>query len=345
MKMFLRPFTEGGSSQPWALYFKHLLSRSIWGIQKSVGEVLRSNAKWDQMILPVFWKQAYKVWQRLYERLSVPEIPLNLANVLSAPIFNNREIKDERGKSLVQGKWKRMERKGNGIVAVRDLWDGLNWRSIQQLRKEIGVRVIEKTRLELINCIPEKWRNVLWGLRPTQYYRFQPRELDLNSCLLEGTPILESSPKDFRKSLMKLNHSPACHKGWPQEWNVNWKRIWKQIRIIKDRKARDVSFLLLQRALPAGEILERYQEKERSCTCGERETLEHIFGNCQEHEYIWKEIEKIVGRKTVVEERITGILNVKRKERKIIKHWIAQRAEGVQKIWRKYTEKVFGDKN
>jgi len=171
LKVFLRALSR--TDLPWTGFVKGLLSSCTGKWNLGLEELLCSCFPHHKTDLPDFWKECLRDWQRLWLNSS----KIDHDSLLTQSLFNNPHIKP-RNRPLSNTKW--FERREKGLRTLGDLWkDGkMEKPFIQELRRERGITIRNKTRLMLIESIPASWVTSLrQGLGKEQRKR-----LNLSRC-------------------------------------------------------------------------------------------------------------------------------------------------------------------
>lgn len=169
---------------------------------------------------------------------------------------------------------------------------GLNFPNLENINAAILVERISKIKRD-INC---EWRGHLLYRLGLSLRKLDPsyassllahtlKQTTITDTIINAYRTLETKTTDWAsenfKSL-KLNlHVNSVIP--PKPHGTVPKDIWRELQALKDRKAKDTSYLILHDALPIADVLLRrglkIDEKCRLCN-KERETAKHLFSEC-----------------------------------------------------------------
>jgi len=149
-------------SLPWSRYLHHRLRSCSGPWDLDIPSLFTSFIPPQQLLLTPFWKLALKDWQSLIPHQPVTVMTPDL--MLAQPLFLNREIMID-GKVLTQSKWNHIYRKG--LKTISHLWKNDHWRSVQEMRQDLNIRIKSKTLYMIRSAIPMNWRDHIWNIPPT----------------------------------------------------------------------------------------------------------------------------------------------------------------------------------
>jgi len=263
--------------QPWTHYWIYRLERSSQDWKLSLSDLLISKIPSSHLDLPDFWKSALLALQQLNP--SFQHRPnLNL--------FLNPTITID-GKPLSQRRWKNLYLRG--LVSVDQIWNGTQFRTIQQIRTESGVGIANKTLQTIVDAIPLDW------IEHLHFHHLPPPLLSSLQLLTKVGPLLFANvtSKDLRTYLTDSKLSPSSGTlYWTSRWDpgLDWSIVWKNVQLIPFNKPKDVAWLLLHRKLPLFECMTKwFPELPFECPfCNMDASHPHVFVNCLTAQEIWK---------------------------------------------------------
>jgi len=272
----------------WTSYWKHRLSTCSGTWNLSAVDLICSAAPSTQLNLPPFWLAVVKAAQDLL--LHLPNSPL-----LLEPIFLNPQIL-LNGKTLFQAHWKLLHQKG--LMHIRQLWKIDQFRTIQDLRLDYGIRISNKTRDLLMSAIPPHWSDSL-SLSP--YGPLPLYVISVDSLVTEvggeAAKFVTLSCRDFRLRLTSKSHEPpSCQPYWDDRWNYStpWNLVWKNVSLIPDHKMRDIHWLLIHRKLALHDLLSKWFPDLILCCpyCpGPIASISHTFYHCPIASSLWSRLQ------------------------------------------------------
>lgn len=336
IKILLRALT---SDQPWAASVRWSIQRCIGTRIRDLNEILSATFPSHETDLSGFWQQTLKDWQEFRTKLDPQQPEITSKFILCQPLFCNENIiHPQEKKPLTKKRWLEMEKKGEGICFIVDLWDGDRFKTTQELRRRIVMQ--SPTRDRLVEAIPLAWRQHLNRHHPNNL-EVPKRTLDLSSFAHKGNPLPNLTTKQIREALQQRpRHCPSF---WAH-MDISWRTVWRELMMIKDRTHRDTLYFLLNAALPMGERLTLWGKPAAKCGCGEIESFLHTFGSCAQLEGIWGESEKLIGKKLDLQERITGLIRMPRRSGRKRKQWRNLHALVIHTIWYERCRWVHGEK-
>jgi len=208
----------------------------------------------QQLLLTPFWKLALKDWQSL-----IPHQPVTVMTpelMLTQPLFLNREIMID-GKVLTQSKWNHIYRKG--LKTISHLWKNDHWRSVQEMRQDLNIRIKSKTLYMIRSAIPVDWRDHIMVYPPNPPLLPQTTPLTLFTNIGgPPEPMCTLKCKELRRRLSSLRfQTPPCFEYWENRWDttINWTHVWKNLSQIPDNKMKDTIWLMIHRRLALSDLL------------------------------------------------------------------------------------------
>jgi hypothetical protein len=254
----------------WTSYWKGRLTKSSGSWNLSLPCLILSEIPSSHLNLPPFWKEALKDLQNLR-----PKFP----NFDFDNLFLNPAIQVSK-RSLFQRKWKEIHLKG--LVRISQIWNGTRFKSIQEIRRDTGVRIASKTLLLLTSAIPQ----ALLVPNPIQQ---QPSPPISSLMILIGDswqPFIGKSCSALR--IASTLSTPLPKDGipyWSSRWDpdFDWKKTWKNLHLQQISRHRETHWLLLHKKLALSELFLRWRpDSEFNCPhCpGESASHIHVFYNC-----------------------------------------------------------------
>jgi len=276
---------------PWSRYLHHRLRTCSGSWNLDLPSLLTSLIPSHQLQLPIYWKLTLKDWQLLAPH---PPIPIMTPEMmLSQPLFLNPEITID-GKVLSQTFWRSIQQKD--LTSINHLWNGQHWRSVQELRAVLNIRIKTNTLLLLRSAIPLDWRDHIMEYPPTPTPNFLPQIVPETLQTDTGGPakmVVRLSCKDIRNRITSLiNTTPPCIEYWENRWatSISWPHVWKNISMIPDNKMKDTVWLMIHRKLALSDLLLRwFPDSTFPCPhCpGIDGSIPHTFISCPLAKHLW----------------------------------------------------------
>ena len=252
-----------------------------------------------------FWRSVVKGWLD-FDKRSIMEDPESENDTRKQPLFNNTQVRYQ-SKPLFNKKWIKA-----GLIFMSHIVSGNTWRSIQEIRDEIGDHAgFQFDYWAVTNAVKREWDDTV--IKPT-------------NVTIEGEGNIESNISDMAVTIFKLNNkeirnviikSKNSIGFWKRKFGIDIERyLGNAIRACKETRLRLLHFKILHNIYPTNILLRKMKIKNTDMCefCNTHDFIEHFFFHCKRLENFGKEIEQYImvmtGTKIKINERnaLFGIL-------------------------------------
>ena len=203
-----------------------------------------------------------------------------------------------------------------GLIFVSHIVSGNTWKSIQEIRDEIGDYAgLQFDYWAVTNAVKREWNDTVTN--PLNVTIEDEGNIESNISDMAVT-IFKLSNKEIRNIIIKSKNTPIYSIGfWKRKFGIDVERYFgNAIRACKETRLRLLHFKILHNIYPTNILLRKMKIKNTDMCefCNTHDFIEHFFFHCKRLENFWKEIEQYImvmtGTKIMINERnaLFGIL-------------------------------------
>ena len=160
-----------------------------------------------------FWRSVVKGWLD-FDKRSIMEDPESENDTREQLLFNNSQVRN-KSKPLVIKKWIKA-----GLIFVSHIVSGNTWRSIQEIRDEIGDYAGPQFDYWAVtNAVKREWNDTV--TEPTNVTIEDEGNIQINISDMAIT-IFKLSNKEIRSIIIKSKNTSVCSIGfWKRKFGID----------------------------------------------------------------------------------------------------------------------------